>query len=302
MTPQPNLASSEIKKAVENLSGYPYELEIVKRIEQYKKYGFWVEPNYSFEDHDTGEARELDFHASQAETISIDKSEFVFTVLLGSCKDNNNPYVFFTRNIPFPGITLNSDIPIAGCPLEIYTEPNDVNEAIEWYFRLHDFLHIAQMDVVSSQFCELVWKNNKWTVQSEPIFKNTFIPMIKAMSREIEDYNKNCVPEKGDLSPDYQIYYPVIVIRGPMFEYYVPPTGNKRIRKAKHILFIRHYESRNVKCHYAIDIIHDSYLEEYLNLTEKELVKFTNLVKRHKKSITRSIEKIIEIEENKKKK
>ena len=55
--PQAKLSSQSIKQAIEDISGYPYELEIVRRVEAYKKYYCWVEPNYSFEDHDTGEAR-----------------------------------------------------------------------------------------------------------------------------------------------------------------------------------------------------------------------------------------------------
>jgi len=294
--PRAKLSLQSIKQAIEDISGYPYELEIVRRIEAYKKYYYWVEPNYSFEDHDTGEARELDFHATGAESVSIERSEFSFIVLLGSCKANKNPYVFFTRELPFSGITLNSDVPIAGGPLEIYGE-NDESEAIEWYLQLHKFLHIAKMKVVSSQFCEMVWKNTKWGVQSEAIFKNTFIQLIKAMSREIDEYNEDYVPDKEELSTDYWIYYPLLVLRGPMFEYHMPPSGPAQLRDAKHILFIRHYTSKTVKCCYAIDIIHESYLEQYLDLIDKELNKFANLVRRHRKSLVRSIRKLAELQD-----
>jgi hypothetical protein len=297
--PQANLTPQSIKQAIEDISGYPYELEIVRRVEAYKRYYYWVEPNYSFEDHDTGEARELDLHATGAASISLHRSEFAFIVALASCKANKNPYVFFTRELPFSGITLNSDVPIAGCPLEIYGE-DDESEAIEWYFQLHHFLHIAKMNIVSSQFCELVWKNNKWGVQSEAIFKNTFIPLIKAMSREIDEHNKASVPKKEELSTDYQLYYPFLVLRGPMFEYHMPPSGPAQLRDTKHILFIRHYTSRTVKCCYAIDIIHESYLEQYLDLIGQELNKFTNLVRRHRKPIVRSIQKLAELQEKRK--
>jgi len=295
--PRTNLSLQSIQQAIEDISGYPYELEIVRRIEAYKKYYYWVEPNYSFEDHDTGEARELDFHATVAGSVSMERSEFSFVVLLGSCKANKNPYVFFTKELPFSGF-LSSDVPIAGGPLEIYGE-NDESEAIEWYLQLHKFLHIAKMRVVSSQFCELVWKNTKWEVQSEPIFKNTFIPLIKAMSREIDEYNEDYVPDKKELSTDYQIYYPLLVLRGPMFEYHMPPSGSAQLRDTKHILFIRHYSSRTVKCHYAIDVIHESYLEQYLDLIEMELKKFVNLVRRQRKPIVRSIHKLVELQEEK---
>jgi len=294
--PQARLSLQSIKQAIEDTSGYPYELEIVRRVEAYEKYGYWVEPNYSFEDHDTGEARELDLHAIKAEVISLKRSEFAFMVILGSCKANKNPYVFFTREPPLPGVRTHSDVPIAGGPLEIYKE-KDESEAIEWYFQLHDFLHIAKMEIVSSQFCELVWKNTKWEVQSEAIFKNTFIPLIKAMFREIDEYNEDYVPDKKTLSTDYQLYYPLLVLRGPMFEYYMPPSGPAQLRKANHILFIRHYSSRTVKCHFAIDVIHESYLERYLELIEKELKKFVNLVRRYRRPIARSINTLAELQE-----
>lgn len=299
MSPQPDMNPDHIKQSIEDLTGYPFELEIVRRIETYKDYGYWIEPNFSFEDQDTGEARELDFHATKAMAISVQKSEFAFAVILGSCKANKNPYIFFTRQLPFAGITLDSDVPIAGYPLEIYTE-NSESEAIEWYFRLHDFLHIAKSNIVSSQFCELVWKNNKWEKQSEPIFKNTFVPLIKAMSREIQDYNKTHVPEKDDESPDYQIFYPLLVLEGPMYEYHVPPSGSPELKETKHILLIRHHESRTIKCCYAVDVIHEGYLEQYLGLVEKELKKFVNLVRRHKKSIVRSIRKLAELRDEEK--
>lgn len=235
MAPQPDMNPDRIKRSIKDLTGYPFELEIIRRIETYKDYGYWIEPNFSFEDQDTGEARELDFHATEAMAISVQESEFAFAVILGSCKANKNPYVFFTRQLPFAGATLDSDVPIAGYPLEICRE-NGEGEAVEWYFQLHDFLHIAKNNIVSSQFCELIWKNNKWEKQSEPIFKNTFIPLIKAMSREIEDYNKTNVPQKDEESPDYQIYYLLLVLRGPMFEYHVPPLGPPQLKETKHIL------------------------------------------------------------------
>lgn len=293
---QANLSLQNIKQAIEDTSGYPYELEIARRVETYREYGYWVEPNYSFEDHDTGQARELDFHATGAASISLKRSEFAFIVILASCKANKNPYLFFTRKLSVPLVTLNSDVPIAGGPLEIYGE-RDESEAIEWYFQLHNFLHIARMKIVSSQFCELVWRNTKWEVQSEAIFKNTFIPLIKAMSREMDESNKAYVPTKEEPSADYKVYYPLLVLRGPMFEYHMPPSGPPQLRDAKHILFVRHYASKTVKCRYAIDIIHESYLEQYLDLIEKELRKFTNLVRRHRKPIVRSIHKLVELRE-----
>jgi hypothetical protein len=294
---KPKLNLKEIKQAVEKNSGYPFELEIVRRIEMQRGYPYFVEPNYSFEDHDTGKARELDFHAIQAIPISTRKAEYVFMVILGCCKDNKNPYVFFTRKAPLSGITLDSDAPIAGCPLELYVDED--TEAIEWHLGFHEFLHIGKADVVSSQFCELAPKGSAWHVQSETIFNDAFIPLLKALSREIERFNQDCNPKNSEENlPSYQIHYPLLVLKGPVLEYHLPPKGPARLRYAKHILVIRHYESKTVKCRYAIDVIHESYLEQYLDLIQMEVNTFANRVKRHKKEIVYSIEKLSELQKD----
>lgn len=187
---QQSIDVRQLKDALENQSGYPFELEIARRVEAC---GYYIEPNYSFEDQDTGAARELDFYALSAMAISYKSGEFVFPVILGSCKDNKNPYVFFTRSTVLSGITLQSDIPIAGCPLEVYEENGDKSE-LGYYFRLHKLLHVATTKVISSQFCEMVWQGNKWMVQSQAIFKDAFVPLTKALTRKIQDYNERCLP------------------------------------------------------------------------------------------------------------
>ena len=163
MVPQPNLNLSEIKRGIESKSGYPFELDIVRRIETDKNYTYLVEPYYSFQDQDSGKARELDFHAMEAVPISTKRSEYMFVVILGSCKDNKNPYVFFTREMLLQGIFLGLDIPIAGYPLEIELKNKD-KEDIQWYFRFDEIFHTIKTDNISGQFCEVVKKSGAWCV------------------------------------------------------------------------------------------------------------------------------------------
>ena len=278
----------EIKDALESSSGYPFELEIARRVESTE---YFVEPNYSFEDQDTGVARELDFRAIRSKTISGKKDEFIFVIILGSCKDNKNPYVFFTRELFLSGIMLSSDVPIAGCPLEIYDKTDD-NWSIEDYLELHKFLHIGKTDIVSSQFCELKRKKEKWEIQSETIFKDAIVPLLKALHGEITSYNEEHTPDLDTEGVDYQIYYPLIVLNGPLLQYHVPPEGPAHLTQSQHIVIVRHYESKTVKCRYAIDVIHESYLEKYLELIDNEVAKFTNRIRYHKKIITQSVKKI----------
>ena len=84
-----------------------------------------------------------------------------------------------------------------------------------------------------------------------------------------------------------------------MLEYYVPPEGTPQLSETKHILLIRHYESKTVKCRYAIDVIHESYLEEYLELIHNDIVRVANKIRRHKKVVVESIKKLADAEEKK---
>lgn len=190
---------------------------------------------------------------------------------------------------------LSSDVPIAGCPLEVYDEV-DENQTLEDYLELYKFLHIGRTDIVSSQFCELKRRKGKWEIQSEVIFKDAVVPLLKALSGEITSYNEEHIPDLETEGVDYQIYYPLIVLNGPLLQYHVPPEGPPYLEQSQHIVVVRHYESKTVKCRYAIDVIHESYLEKYLELIDKEVVKFRNCIRRHKKMITQSIKKIAMLE------
>jgi hypothetical protein len=292
MAPQA-LNLSQIKQAVDSKSGYPFELDIARRIETDEDYTYFVESNYSFEDQDTGEARELDFRAIQAVPISTKRSEYVFLVILGSCKTNKNPYIFFTREIPLAGITLNLNMPIAGYPLEIFTDSEE-REDIEWYFRFHDFLHILDTDILSTQFCEVVKVSSGWKVQSGNLFNDVVVPLVKVLYREIEEYNTEHKPSSSETSPDYQIFYPLLVLNGPMLEYHLTPEGSTELRETNHILIVKHYESKTVRGRYAIDVIHETYLKQHLDLINREASKFVNLIRRHRKPIAKSIQRLSE--------
>lgn len=291
--PQPlaPLDEQTLQEILKNKSGYPFELDIARRVDSA---GYFVEPNYSFEDHDTGEARELDFYGLSFTVVSETRGEFIAAVILGSCKDNKNPYVFFTRKPILAGVMLESDIPIAGYPLEIDAGGKEVQD-IEDFFGLCDILHIGKAKTVSSQFCEVVWraKENEYKVESGVIFRDAFIPLIKAMSRAMDDFTQRNRPSEEDQSPTYQIHYPLLVVKGPLFEYHVPARGPAKVRKTKHVLVKRSYESKTVKCEYAIDVIHESYLEQYLWQVDQEVLSFRNLVRRHKRALASSIKRMV---------
>jgi hypothetical protein len=273
-----------VKQAVEG-SGYPFELGIARRVEAYD---YLVTPNTSFEDQDTGQAREIDFHAIRAEPIATRRHEFVFPVLLGSCKANRNPYVFFTRDDPLSGIALHVDPPISGRPSEILVRGGEREDASD-FFNLHQFLHIATTPRISSQFCELCLKKGKWQVSQEAVFNSVLVPLIKALAREIETHDEQARPEICDTDSNYQIYYPVLVTKGPLYEYYVPREGSPEVRETRHLVLVRHYQSRVLSGEFAIDVIHECFLEEYLRLINSEVHRLVMRIRRHRQYVTKSV-------------
>jgi hypothetical protein len=279
--------SESVARSVEQ-SGYPFELDIARRIESC---GFFVTPNYNFEDHDTGQSREIDIHALTAETISMRRYEFLYPLVLASCKANRDPYVFFTRDNMLSKLQLQVDAPLSGMPATIVEEDGESLPAAE-FFRLEEFLHIASTDRISSQFCQLTRKENKWLVGQAPVVESLVIPLVKAHAREIADHNsKTMKPEQDENESNYQIYYPVIIVRGPLFEYYVPPEAGKPVvSPSRHAVLFRHYQSRTLQGEFAIDVIHETYLEEFLDLIGREAHAFANRIRHHRGRIVASIE------------
>jgi len=79
-------------------------------------------------------------------------------------------------------------------------------------------------------------------------------------------------------------------------------VGQPVVKPVKHILFVRHYESKSVKCQYAIDVIHESYLATYLDLVDQEMSEFGQRIKQHKKEIFKSIKTLSQLNQIKDKK
>jgi hypothetical protein len=276
---------SLIKSGVEETSGFPFELEITQRIARRRKAIYWVQPNFSFEDQDEGEARELDFHAMAPIPIGTRRQKYVFIVVLGSCKNNHNPYVFFTRKRDFPGF-VECDLPMTGNPMEITT--NKRIEAIDSYLDLEEIFHVARSREICSQFCEIQLQDKGWKVSSAPVYKSVVLNLIKALSNQTQGQTEE------DTSPgnfSYTVYYPLLVLKGPMFAHHTDEKGKSSVREVKHVTLIHHHESKTIKCQSAIDCIHESYLDNYLTMIEKEIQLLINRLVHNQKVILASTQK-----------
>ena len=280
-----------IEQAIER-SGYLFELSLTPLLEED---GCFVTPNHNFQDQDTGKSRELDLHAIGGIPVSGKRYEYLFPVLLISCENNTNPYVFFTRENMLAETSLNVDAPISGFPEEISLADGRVD--ISDYLRLEEILHVASAKRVSSQFCAIVRKGKRWETEQGHIYNQLVVPLIKALAAEIAEH-KNSVrrskdePEPWEEATNLQVYYPIVVLGGQLWEMYYIEDGKPVLERTDHVVLARHYESSTVKGQFAIDVIAKEYLSDLLGSIDTECQTIVNRIRRHRRQILATIRQL----------
>lgn len=267
-------------------SGYMMEQELVPVIESF---GYFVTPNANFKDQDTGQSRGIDIEAISSRTIARGKYDFIFPILLIECKNNSNPYVFFTRKNVLAGWSLG-DHYISGMPKEV--ETTEGLESLTDYVKFNKFHHYSLADQVSSQFCTFEHKQkdkkDTWQAKHDPFYESVIIPIIKALKAAIDDHESSYEPDPSDTEINLQLYYPIIVFGGDLYEIPVE-AKTETIRKVKHINFVRHYESESISGTFQIDVITRSYLKKFLELIDEEIDIITRRIKARKKILKANV-------------
>src|SRR5439155_11095276 len=126
-----------------------------------------------------------------------------------------------------------------------------------------------------------------WRVSQAPLMQNIVIPLIKCLDREIAEHNRSFadIDEDYDIS-GYQIYYPALIVKGPLFEYYLPGDGGAaQVNPVQHIVVARHYQSKSLRGEFAFDVIHESYLGRFLEMVLSETSAFIRRIRRHRQKI-----------------
>ena len=143
----------DYRKAITR-SGYLFEQRLAAFL---KGEGYYVIPNYSFKDPQTGDHREIDVWAYGATAIRRRREEFIFQMLLVEAKNIHSPHVFFTQ-IEAPISELMGEVHISGPPKEVI-EGKSREESGKFldFEKLH---HYYRRDRVASQFC-VVYRKGK---------------------------------------------------------------------------------------------------------------------------------------------
>ena len=148
----------------------------------------------------------------------------------------------------------------------------------------------------ATQYCTFTRKNPKepWVARHADEQHQTFTGLMNATEVAIAEHYSNWVlPRKGEREQaNIQIYYAVLVLQGPI--YLTRETaGGITLRPVRHVQFRKEEWSRDRHDEYQIDVVHESFVRSYLRLIDREVEAVVKRLRRHKREIRNSIDRII---------
>jgi hypothetical protein len=218
-------------------SGYLFEQRLVPVIE---KWGFKATANHRFQDRTLGTLQELDIHAITAKEISKRPQRFYFPILLVECKNLRCPLVFFTQ----PELRMRyflGEPHFSGVPLEVFRAKGrtDLTE----FLKLEESHHYYTRARISSQFCAVYPRKGSATGKPAKVSADDFavghkigdidlyhdgvLKLARALAAERRDHAETFRDDYRTKGIHLQLYYPVFVTGGPLYECYL---GGKRPR------------------------------------------------------------------------
>jgi hypothetical protein len=278
----------EIRQAIKR-SGYLLESRIESHL---VSNGYYVEANSAYPDPNTGKSRELDLYGMSGYKLTRDY-DFLFSVLLIECINNPQPIVFFTKE-PL-GAFLNIDaLKLAGLPAKIYSFEKEKD-----WISLQDFMHFEKFHHyckgrIATQFCSFSKKRGteEWMASQDETHFEAFSKLCDATEYQIDKHFKSWVFNTEQEPINIEFYHPVLVVQGRLIDARPICNGVKLI-ETDYIQFRRTTIKSNEAEDYQIDVMTERYFPVFLDLLYDEFTKITNSIKRKKKLIRKSIDKIV---------
>jgi len=283
-------------------SGYLLEQRVESVLQER---GYYVTANAAYPDPSTGKSREIDIDAIAGFKISREY-DFIFSRLLCECENNKEPIVFFIKESPV-SFLYHEEVKCAGLPVQFLTKRFPIGKAAKKesnyeYIGLSDFLNFEKYHhyckgLISTQYCTFTRKDSSkpWVAFHEDTQHNSLTDLIFSLEASIEDYYKNySTPDKDEVDQvNIGIYYPLLILQGTL---YAASVAEKQLKlvKSEHIQYRKEYFSKDTHDTYQIDVITESFLPKYLDIVEKEMEKAKNILRRKKKIVRQSLDKLVE--------
>jgi hypothetical protein len=265
------VADTDVQDAI-SLSGYPLQLVVAEKLRK----EFYVQEEWSFFDSDEKIYRSMDMIA---EKLLWDMHKFVPRVrpnlnLIVECKRSDLPFVFFISKskMVFPRFPL-----MAGLFSDTITITTD-DAPSTWTYSILDVLGSKKHEFIngeifcSSTFSKCERQGPKLRLSGSEPYNAIVLPLMKAL----DHFKKIESPPKTALYFDLRCVIGLAVLDAPMIA--VDSTaGANNLKLVPWVRVPRHqgiegrsYENRsNI---YAIDIVHLSFLDEYI---QKHLIPFS---------------------------
>ncbi len=283
-------------------SGYLLEQRAESVLE---KRGYYVTTNTAYPDPATGKSREIDIKALTALKLSRDY-DFLYPNLICECENNEQPIVLFTKDSPVSFLNYQ-EVKSAGIPIQFLEKSTPTKRGYKIeddtrYIGLSDFLNFEKYHhyckgLISTQYCTFSRKNTRkpWVAFHSDIQHNSLTNLIFALESEIDEYYKDYVlPEKTEKELiNINIYYPVLILQGPLYAAQMK-KGNLTLKRAKHLQYKKEYFSKDKHDTYQIDVITEAFLPKYLDVIEEEMEKAKNILRRKKKIVRESLDKLVQ--------
>jgi hypothetical protein len=252
-------------------AGYLMEQRLVPVVE---RFGFKVTPNQRYHDPTTGKSLELDLFAISGRRIGKRGLDLIFPVLLIACKNLRCPLIFFThREMPLHWFV--GTVHMSGLPFELQRALQ--TETIVKFFRFEEFHHYYRTGHIASQFCAVYETNKKdrpkfeagHTIAGRIELFSEFDALARIVELEKRKHAKGWNPDPDREVVNLQIYYPVFVTAGPLFECFVG-KGRVKYRRVHRVGYLHRTDRASGEQEYRFDIVDRLGLKRLLEIIEVE--------------------------------
>ncbi len=268
-------------------SGYLLESRVESLL---RNAGYYAEANASYQDPSTGKSRELDLSALAARRSGPGESDFLFPVLLVECVNNPQPLGLITKD-PMVPFLHHHEVKLSGLPVKFpESDHEDAWESFTDFLGFEKFHHYCK-GRIATQFCSFQQKKDgHWMAWHDEEHFESFKKLCDAVDYAQVRHYGNWVLN-GHESVNVQIYYPVLILHGQLWDVRSSKRG-LTLKRARHLQYRRSVATGRGEEDYQIDVIEERFLPSYLRIIDDETTKAARLLRRRHIVVRTAIEKI----------
>lgn len=289
-TLHPDLMAITIPEAKAALLRSGYLLE--SRVETVlRNTGYYVEANASYPDPVTGKSREFDLSALAVYPCGPDEMDLLFPVLLVECVNNPEPFALITKEPAVPFLH-HHEVKVSGLPVKFPEADTDDSWVSFTDFLGFDKYHHYCTGRIATQFCSFQQKRDgQWMAWHD----DQHFDALRKLCDIVDDAQHRHFGGwvfNGRESVNLQIYYPLLVLQGELWDVR-PSTKGLSMKRVRHLQYRRSVTTSKGETDYQIDVIEERFLKSYLSIVAAEMTKVTRLLRRRHAAVRAAVDRIV---------